>query len=95
MVYSPWSQRGKAEGCTRVTSGLKRPHLGLCRGLNVPLKGRQGSQGGVPAPPGSQASPRGQAKDAALLSSRDADLLEPTEWPQGSQASSSVWFESI
>ena len=35
-------------------------------------------------PPGSQASPRGQAQDAALLSSRDADLLEPTEWPQGS-----------
>ena len=34
-------------------------------------------------PPGSQASSRGQAKDAALLSSRDADLLEPTEWPQG------------
>ena len=44
-------------------------------------------------PPGSQASPRGQAKDAALLSSRDADLLEPTEWPQGSQAFSSVWRE--
>ena len=45
-------------------------------------------------PPGSQASPRGQAKDAALLSSRDADLLEPSEWPQGSQASSSVWREA-
>ena len=44
-------------------------------------------------PPGSQASSRGQAKDAALLSSCNADLLEPTEWPQGSQASSSVWRE--
>ena len=44
-------------------------------------------------PPGSQASPRGQAKDAALLSSHDADLLEPTEWRQGSQAFSSVWRE--
>ena len=43
--------------------------------------------------PGSQASSRGEAKDSALLSSRDADLLEPTEWPQGSQASSSVWRE--
>ena len=44
-------------------------------------------------PPGSQASPRGEAKDSALLSSRDADLLEPTDWPKGSQASSSVWRE--
>ena len=29
----------------------------------------------------------------ALLSSRDAGLLEPPEWPQGSPASSSVWRE--
>ena len=34
----------------------------------------------VPAfPPGSQASSRGEAKDSALLSSRDAGLLEPPE----------------
>ena len=31
------------------------------------------------APPGSQASSRGEAKDSALLSSRDAGLLEPPE----------------
>ena len=43
--------------------------------------------------PGSQASSRGEADDSALLSSRDTDLLEPTEWPKGSQASSSVWRE--
>ena len=30
-------------------------------------------------------------KDSALLSSRDAGLLEPPERPQGSPASSSVW----
>ena len=36
------------------------------------------------APPGSQASSRGEAKDSALLSSRDAGLLEPPERPQGS-----------
>ena len=30
-------------------------------------------------PPGSQASSRGEAKDSALLSSRDAALLEPPE----------------
>ena len=33
-------------------------------------------------PPGSQASSRGEAKDSALLSSRDAGLLEPPERPQ-------------
>ena len=48
----PFELRGKAWGCTRVTAGPKRPHLGLCPGLNVPLKGRQGSQGGVPDSPG-------------------------------------------
>ena len=42
---------------------------------------------------GSQASSRREAKDSALLSSRDAYLLEPTEWPRGTQASSSVWRE--
>ena len=40
-----------------------------------------------------QASSRGEAKDCALLSSRDAGLLEPPERPQGSPASSSVWRE--
>ena len=44
-------------------------------------------------PPGTQASSRGEAKDSALLSSRDTDLLEPIGWPQGSPASSSVWRE--
>ena len=43
--------------------------------------------------PGSQASSRGEAKDSALLSSRDAGLLEPPERPEGSPASSSVWRE--
>ena len=33
-------------------AGPKSPHLGLCPGLNVPLKRRQGSQGGVPDSPG-------------------------------------------
>ena len=30
----------------------------------------------------SQASPRGEAKDSALLPSRDADILVPPEWPE-------------
>ena len=43
--------------------------------------------------PGSQASPRWEAKDSALLPSRDADILVPPEWPQGSPASSSLFRE--
>ena len=41
----PFELSGRAGDCSRVTEGQKRPHLGLCPGLNVPLKGRQGSQG--------------------------------------------------
>ena len=44
-------------------------------------------------PPGSQASPRGEAEDSAFLSIRDTYLLEPNEWTQGCRASSSVWRE--
>ena len=32
-----------------------------------------------------------EAKDSALLSSRDTGLLEPTEWLKGSKTSSGVW----
>ena len=41
----PFYLRGKAGGCARVTAGQKRPHLGVCPGHNIPLKGRQGSRG--------------------------------------------------
>ena len=43
--------------------------------------------------PGSQSLSRGEAKDSALLSSCEGYLLEPTEWPKGSQASCGVWRE--
>ena len=43
--------------------------------------------------PGSQSSYQGVAKNSALLSSHDGYLLEPTERPKGSQASSGVWRE--
>ena len=43
--------------------------------------------------PGSQSLSRGEAKDSALLSSCDGYLLEPTEWPKGSQSSCEVWRE--
>ena len=42
----------------------------------------------------SQACYLGVAKDSALLSSPDGYLLEPTEWPKGSQASCGVWREA-
>ena len=47
--------------------------------------------GAVGCPPGSQASSRGEAKDSALLSSRDGYILELTVWPKMSQASCGVW----
>ena len=43
--------------------------------------------------PGNQASSRGEAKDTALLSSRDGYILELTVWPKMSQASCGVWRE--
>ena len=45
--------------------------------------------------PGSQASSRVEAKNSALLSSRDRYLLEPTERPKGSQASCGVLREDL
>ena len=45
--------------------------------------------------PGSQISSRGEAKDSALISSRDRNLLEPTECPKGGQASCGVWREDL
>ena len=44
-------------------------------------------------PPGGHDSPGGEAKDSALLPSRDADILLPPEWPQGRPASSSLLRE--
>ena len=43
--------------------------------------------------PGSQASSRVEAKNSALLSSCEGYLLEPIEWPKGSQASCGVLSE--
>ena len=40
-----------------------------------------------------QALSQEEAKDFAVLSSRHTDILEPTEWPKGSQASFVAWRE--
>ena len=47
--------------------------------LELIFLSREGRNLGVAfqAPSGSQASSRGEAKDSAVLTSRDADLLEP------------------
>ena len=83
------------ESCRLLSSHCRanRPHLGLCPEANVPLQGRQGSRGCIPDSPGSQASSRVEAKNSALLLSLDGYLLEPPEWPKGSQASCGVWRE--
>ena len=59
--------------------------LGLAHVRDLIFLSREGRDLGVAfqAPPGSQASSRGEAKDSALLPSRDAGLLEPPERPQG------------
>ena len=89
----PFDLQGKAGGYARVTAGPKRTHLGVCPGPNSLSREDRDLGVALQTPPGSQASPRGEAKDSALLSSLEADLLGPTEWPQGSQTSSSVWRE--
>ena len=55
----------------RSRDALKKDSRGLSRGRRETLA------------PGSQALSGGEAKDSALLSSRDAGLLEPPERPQG------------
>ena len=89
----PLELRGKPGGSARVTTGPKRPHRGVCPGPNSPLKGRQGSRVSIPDSPGGSGLAWRGSKDSAFLSSRDTDLLEPTEWTQGCRASSSVWRE--
>ena len=79
--------------CALVTEGKRDPCKACVQDLI--FLSREGRDLGVAfqAPPGSQASSRGEAKDSALLSSRDTGLLEPTEWLKGSQTSSGVWRE--
>ena len=80
-----WREGAETKGCRltgRDTGKTLRPKQlpEMPQGMAIPKD----------HPPGSQASSRGEAKDSALLSSRDAGLLEPPDWPQGSPASSSV-----
>ena len=59
-----------------IESVMPSSHLILCYPLLL-LPSIFPSIGAFQAPPGSQASSRGETKDSALLSSRDAGILEP------------------
>ena len=80
VLESLQGQRDLIEACVQDLIFLSKEN----RDLGVPFQ----------TPPGSQPSSRGEARASALLSSRDTDLLEPTEWTQGCRASSSVWREN-
>ena len=68
------------------------PHERLPEILVVPRE--KTPTGAAQAPPGSQASSRGEAKDSALLSSRDAGLLEPPERPHFKNNVFKNWFKN-
>ena len=70
----PLGLRGEAGGCARVTAGPKRPHLGVCLGLDIPLQGRQGSRGCIPGSPG----------ESGLVSRGSQGLRSPLESRRGS-----------
>ena len=67
------------------SKGCEPGQCARAEGSKVIFLSREGRDLGVAfqAPPGSQASSRGEAKDSALLSSRDAGLWEPPERSQG------------
>ena len=69
LLESLQGQRDLIEACVQDLIFLSRED----RDLGFPFQ----------TPPGSQASPRGEAEDSAFLSSSDTDLWEPNEWTQG------------
>ena len=81
MERGGWAKPRKPRGTANSTVSIhsqrhpgKFPKVpGRSRGLGVAFQ----------APPGSQASSRGEAKDSALLSSRDAGLLDDVEKSDG------------
>ena len=90
---SPFELLGGAGDCSRVIAGqidlsrlLSRKYVFLSNGnwdLGVTFKVHLGSQASSPM----------EAKNSALLSSCDGYLLEPIEWPKGSQCSCGVLRE--
>ena len=82
MWEGGWHQRAHCQGA------LGHGWLG---GFLPPAEPSAGLGFGVAfqAPPGSQASSRGEAKDFALLSSHDAGLLEPPRRSAGRRESAS------
>ena len=60
---------------------------GVLEPAKGPLQGSRREEGdAAPGPETEEGARRGEAKDSALLSSRDAGLLEPPERPQGQKS---------
>ena len=72
------------------TPGLAGLHTSCSLRVGVPPREDRDPGVALQSPPWSQASPRGEAKDPALLLSRHRCLLEPTEWPKGSHKAQRV-----
>ena len=89
-VRAPWSCEGKLGVLLESLQG-QRDLIEACV-QDLIFLSREDRDLGFPfqTPPGSQASPRGEAEDSAFLSIRDTYLLEPNEWTQGCRASSSL-----
>ena len=73
----PWSREGKLGVLLESLQG-QRDLIEVCV-QDLIFLSREDRDLGFPfqTPPGSQASPRGEAEDSAFLSSRDTDPLEP------------------
>ena len=91
----PLELRRKAGDCSRVTAG----QIDLIQAcvLKPMFHSRGDTDLGVAfqSHPGFQASSGVEAKISILLSSSDAYLLEPTEWPKRSHSSYGVWREEL
>ena len=93
MSNLPFELLGRAGDCSRVTAGQIDFILACVQKLMFLSRADRDLGVAFQTQPGSQAWSRVEGKYSALLSSPDGYLLEPTEWPKGSQASCDVWRE--
>ena len=92
-VQSPFELQGRAGGCSRVSAWQIDFILLVSRNYVFLSSGNRDLWVAFKIHPGSQASSRVEAKKSTLLSSCDGYLVEPTEWPKGSQASCAILRE--
>ena len=82
-------------GLLSIHCRANRPHLGVCPVSPCSSPVATGISGCSQDSPGESGLVSGGIKNCALLSSCDGYLLEPTEWPKGSQASCGVLREDL